>query len=126
MNNPQNGDMQRGLRWRSARETAGYTQAELATKISELTKTNQNRKVTQQAIALIEKGGTKNPWFVREAAMVLGKSPAWLQFGAEEIDKMDAETLEAAKLLQELDPGLKSAIIQTIKNASIKSDDPTQ
>jgi transcriptional regulator with XRE-family HTH domain len=66
-----------GQRVRERREKLGWSQAELARRVSELLR----RRVTQVAIHHTESRGTVNPRFVVELATVLGVTLDWLRHG---------------------------------------------
>jgi transcriptional regulator with XRE-family HTH domain len=66
-----------GSRVRERREARGWSQAELARRVSELLR----RRVTQVAIHHIESRGNVNPRFVVELASALGVPLEWLRTG---------------------------------------------
>jgi len=66
-----------GDRVKQVRIGQGWSQAELANRVSKVLR----RKVTQVAIHHIESRGAVNPRFVVELAQVLGVSLDWLQHG---------------------------------------------
>lgn len=66
-----------GQRVRERRESLGWSQAELARRVSVLLR----RRVTQVAIHHIESRGNVNPRFVVELASALGVSLEWLRHG---------------------------------------------
>jgi transcriptional regulator with XRE-family HTH domain len=70
-------DMTLGERTRQVRNGHGWSQAELARRVSKILR----RKVTQVAIHHIESRGDVSPRFVVELAQALGVNLAWLQHG---------------------------------------------
>lgn len=95
-------------RLRISREKKGLTQQELA----DLAGT------TQQNIQNIEAGVVQRPRKIGAIAKALGDSPAWLQFGVEAIDKLDAEAIELAMSWMDLDEPQKSAMKNAILGMS--------
>lgn len=106
-----------GQRLRHARMQKGLTQEELA----------RLANTTQDVIQKIENGKSKRPRKLEVIAKVLDVSPAWLQFGVEEIDKLSHEEIEIALsligLAQEQKEALKT-IISTMKQAG-GTDEPS-
>jgi transcriptional regulator with XRE-family HTH domain len=88
------------LRLKYAREQKSLTQEELAKKSG----------TTQQYIQNIEAGVVKRPRKLEAIADALDASPAWLQFGTEAIEKLDAEAISLALSWMELNEPTKSAI----------------
>ena len=71
--------MSLGERVKEKRVSLGWSQAELAARVSKILR----RKVSQVAIHHIESRGNVSPRFVVELAHVLGVSLSWLQHGRE-------------------------------------------
>lgn len=86
----------------------GLNQEELAKKAG----------VSQQTINKIEGGRIKQPRKIKAIADALQESPAWLQFGAREIDNLDKDVVLAAVALQELPAETRKIIIHLISNTS--------
>lgn len=59
--------------------------------------------VTGDVIQKIENGRIKQPRNVERIAEAVQVSPAWLQFGVKDIDKLTTETIELALKLNDLD-----------------------
>lgn len=100
-----------GQRLRYARTIAGMTQEELAAKAG----------TTQDAITKIERDIIKRPKDLEAIAKVLNVSPAWLQFGIEQLDKLNKEAIEFALRFAELTEQQKAALkalIQTFLNSN--------
>ena len=93
-------------RLKFARDKKGLTQEELA----------KASGTTQQYIQNIEAGVVKRPRKLEEIANAVGSSPAWLQFGTEAIEKLDAEAISLALSWMDLNEPTKSAI----KNAVLE------
>jgi transcriptional regulator with XRE-family HTH domain len=91
-------------RLRFARRQKGLTQEELARVVNS----------TQQVIQSIESGKTKQPRILNELAQAVDVSPAWLQFGIEEIDSLDKEAVMLALSWMNLDEPHKSAMKNAI------------
>jgi transcriptional regulator with XRE-family HTH domain len=91
-------------RLRYARERKGLTQEELARAVG----------TSQQVINHIETGQTKKPRKIEDIANILGVSPAWLQFGIEELDTLDKEAVMLALSWMTLDEPNKSAMKNAI------------
>lgn len=92
-------------RVRYAREQKGFTQEELA----------KAAKTSQQVIAKIENEQTKRPRNIEVIAHALEQSPAWLQFGDADIDKLDRKALDRAMALAELNSADQELIDQFIE-----------
>lgn len=92
-------------RLRYARESKGLTQEQLA----------KLAGTTQQNIQNIEAGVVQRPRKIGKIAEVLGTSPAWLQFGTEAIDKLDAEAISVAQAWMELPEPQKTALKEAIE-----------
>lgn len=91
-------------RLRYARERKGLTQEELARAVG----------TSQQVINHIEIGKTKKPRKIERIAQVLDVSPAWLQFGIEELDALDKDAVMLALSWMTLDEPHKSAMKNAI------------
>jgi len=81
-----------GERLRSARKARGLTQRELANMAD----------TTQDVIQKIENGVIKMPRNIKKIAESVGRSPAWLQFGIDEIETLDSRALVMALKFAEL------------------------
>lgn len=88
-----------------ARLALGLTQDELARRAG----------VTRDVIAMIELGRTKRPRKIEQIAKALEVSPAWLAFGKPDLDRLSAEAIEAALVLDGLPTEVRSALIAAIK-----------
>lgn len=101
-------------RLKYARERKGLSQEELA----------KLAGTTQQNIQNIEAGVVERPRKIGAIAKALGESPAWLQFGTEAIDKLDADAIALAQSWMTLEEPqksvLQSAIIQMAKKTPKK------
>lgn len=95
-------------RVRQRREELGLTQAQLA----DLAGTRQ------QTIQKIEGGIIKRPRNIKAIATALKESPAWLQFGAREIDNLDNDIILTAITLQSLPESLRDGFKRAITEAS--------
>lgn len=91
-------------RLRYARERKGLSQEDLA----------KLAGTTQQNIQNIEAGVVKAPRKIGAIAKALGESPAWLQFGTEAIDKLDADAIALAQSWMVLEEPQKSALRNAI------------
>src|SRR5689334_19178729 len=91
-------------RLRFAREQKGIRQEDLA----------RLAGVSQQTIQQIEAGMIKRPKKIGSIAKALEKSPAWLQFGTEELDSLDKEAITLAQAWMELDQAEKDAMFSAI------------
>ncbi len=100
-------------RVRHARLQKGWTQRELAAQAG----------TTQQTINEIERGNITRPRKIKALAMALDVSPAWLQFGVEEIDKLDKEAIALALAWMDLPEPQKTAMEQAILEMSKKQSD---
>jgi transcriptional regulator with XRE-family HTH domain len=105
---PQMDTLAARVRW--AREQKGWTQEELA----------RAAKTSQQVIAKIENEQTKRPRNIEVIARALEQSPAWLQFGDADIDKLDKNAIGIALLWAELDHSDKEAYKQLLISLSTK------
>ena len=98
-----------GDRVRLRREELKLTQTQLA----DLAGTRQ------QTIQKIEVGIIKRPRNLNKLAAALQKKPAWVQFGIEEIDDLDRESVILAMtwqgLPESLKEGFKKAIVEAAK-----------
>jgi transcriptional regulator with XRE-family HTH domain len=100
-------DKARGARYRTARKGARFTQTTLAEAITKLVKKTSGsttRSATQQAIAAVEAGTTKNPWFRKEWAELTGSKEAWLEFGLEDLDRLNQAGVSLAIEAGDLHP----------------------
>ncbi len=79
-------EMTLGQRVREQREARGWSQAELARRVSTLLR----RRITQVAIHHIESRGNVSPRFVVELAQALGVSLDWLREGRGDIIPLNA------------------------------------
>ncbi len=91
-------------RLRFAREEKGLRQEDLA----------RMSGVSQQTIQQIEAGMIKRPKKIGSIAKALERSPAWLQFGAEEIETLDKEAITLAQAFMQLDEAEKKAMFTAI------------
>jgi transcriptional regulator with XRE-family HTH domain len=91
-------------RLRFAREQKGLGQEELAKLVG----------VTQQTVQQIEAGLIKRPRRIREIAAAVERSPAWLQFGVEEIDSLDKDAINLAQAWMHLKDPEKTALFNAI------------
>ena len=87
-----------------ARLKKGLTQEQLA----EISGT------TQQNIQNIEAGIVSHPRKIRAIARGVDQSPAWLQFGSEAIEKLDADAIVLAQNWMDLEEPQKTAIKNAI------------
>lgn len=101
-----------GERLRQAREALGWTQLELAKRCG----------VDRTYIANIETGRSTRPEHMAEIARVLKVSPGWLAYGADWLDELTQEELQAAKELHNLPDALKASMIELIRTASTKTE----
>lgn len=101
-----------GERLRQAREARGLTQLELAKRCG----------VDRTYIANIETGRSTRPEHMAEIARVLKVSPGWLAFGADWLDELTEEELQAAKELHSLPDALRASMIELIHTASAKAE----
>ena len=90
-----------------ARQRKGWRQDDLA----------DAAKVSRDVIAKTEAGITRMPKSIEQIAVALEVPPAWLAFGAAEIDSWDEETLAVAKRYAELPSDLRSAIKTLLDSA---------
>jgi transcriptional regulator with XRE-family HTH domain len=105
---PQMDTLAARIKW--AREQKGWTQEELA----------RAAHTSQQVIAKIENEQTKRPRNIEVIARALEQSPAWLQFGDADIDKLDKESIGIALLWGNLDRADQDAFKQLLINLSAK------
>jgi transcriptional regulator with XRE-family HTH domain len=91
-------------RVRFAREQKGIRQEDLA----------KLAGVTQQTIQQIEAGVIMRPKKIGSIAKALGRSPAWLQFGTEEIELLDKEAITLAQAWMSLEKTEKEAMFSAI------------
>ena len=70
---------------------------------------------SREAIAKIETGEITRPREILALSKALSVSPSWLQFGAEQIDDLSSDVLDAAFALEALPHVHQQALIQTIK-----------
>lgn len=101
-----------GERLRQAREALGWTQSELAKRCG----------VDRTYIANIETGRSTRPEHMAEIARVLKVSPGWLAYGADWLDDLTPEELQAAKDLHDLPEAIKASMIELIRAASSKAE----
>jgi transcriptional regulator with XRE-family HTH domain len=83
-----------GERLRQKRKEMGWTQEQLAARAG----------TTQAVIQKIENGKSLRPRKIDKIAEPLGVLPAWLMFGDERYDDIDAEAMEILVAWQKLDP----------------------
>lgn len=95
-------------RLKYARERKGLSQEDLA----------KLAGTTQQNIQNIEAGVVQRPRKIGAISKALGESPAWLQFGTEAIDKLDAEAIALAQSWMTLEEPQKSAMRDAILGMS--------
>lgn len=91
-------------RLRFAREQKGLRQEDLAGMAG----------VSQQTIQQIEAGVIMRPKKIGKIAKAVGRSPAWLQFGTEEIETLDKEAITLAQAFMQLDEAEKKAMFAAI------------
>lgn len=96
------------VKW--ARERKGLTQEELA----------RAAKTSQQVIANIENDQSKRPRNIELIAKALDQAPAWLQFGDEDVDKLDKDAIGIALLWSGLGQAEKSVFKQLLIKLSEK------
>lgn len=101
-------------RFRYARERRGLTQAELA----------KAAMTSQQVVQNIESGKSKKPRKIEALARVLEVSPAWLQFGIEELDSLDKDAVMLAISWMSLSEPHKSAMKNAIMEMAKKRKKP--
>tara|TARA_B100000029_G_C17097294_1_gene786570 strand:+ start:157 stop:504 length:348 start_codon:yes stop_codon:yes gene_type:complete len=82
-----------GERLRQKRKEMGWTQEQLAARAG----------TTQAVIQKIENGKSLRPRKIDKIAEPLGVLPAWLMFGDERYDEIDAEAMEVLGLWMKLD-----------------------
>lgn len=97
-------------RMKFARNRKNLTQERLA----------QLAGTSQDVINKIEIGKSLRPRNIEKLAAILDVSPAWLQFGEEQFDKVDSDAVEIAIDYSTLSPEQKTAI-KTLIN-SLKRD----
>jgi len=83
-----------GERLRQKRKEMGWTQEQLAARAG----------TTQAVIQKIENGKSLRPRKIDKIAEPLGVLPAWLMFGDERYDDIDAEAMQILIAWQKLDP----------------------
>lgn len=93
------------IRMRKARNAKGLTQQELA----------DASGLSRDAIAKIETGHAQFTRKIQEIAKVLDVSAAWLQFGVEEVGKLEKDSLETALAFQELSESQQEKIKSLIE-----------
>jgi hypothetical protein len=71
---------------------------------------------TQAVINKIEKGKSLRPRNIQKLAETLETSPAWLQFGIADLDKLDTQSVGIAIKLAELPADQRKAIETTINS----------
>lgn len=112
-------DQARGDRYKAAREHANLTQVQLAEAITKLVQRKLGstaKRVSQQAVAAVEKGKTRNPWYRGEWAELTGKQEAWLEFGLEDLDQLDQDAVAFAVEYQGLPEDAKELIHAMVKS----------
>lgn len=92
-------------RLKYVRTKKGLTQEQLA----------QMAETSQDVIQKIENGKSLRPRNIEKLAKALGTSPAWLQFGIEDIDKLDEESVKIALKLASLTKSQRKIVEATIK-----------
>ncbi len=97
-------------RLKYAREQKGLTQQQLADICG----------VAQQTIDAIEGGVSLKPRKIDAISRALEVSPAWLQFGVEEIDNLDADSITLAQAWMNLEEPFKTAVKQMVLSAAKK------
>lgn len=95
-----------GQRLKYLRNKQGITQQELA----------KAAGTSQDVIQKIENGKSLRPRNIEKLAEVLDSSPAWLQFGIADIDKLDERAVQIALKLAELPESQRKVIEATIKS----------
>lgn len=108
MNSSENGLKQR---LRSARNAKGLSPKQLA----------ELAGVSYDTIRKIEDGTIKKPREIAAIAKPLDVTPAWLQFGIEQIDELDEDSIELALLYKQLPESQKLAIKTTIDQLTQKT-----
>lgn len=90
----------------TTRRSRDWTQAELA----------QAAAVSQQTIAKIESGHTRQPRNIGRIAGALGVSAAWLQFGVEELEQLDDRAIELALMAMEMTDSEREALLTYLRS----------
>ncbi len=93
-----------GERLRKARKAKGFTQEELA----------KCAGATQDQIQKIENGAILRPRNIETLAKCLEISPAWLQFGLKDLEKLDQDSINLALKLADLNPEKLKVILATL------------
>lgn len=88
----------------------GLTQKELARMVD----------LEQQTIQQIESGKIKQTGKIEEIAKAVQRSPAWLQFGVEEIDRLDSDAITLAQSWMKLSEPERSAMFAAITEMAKK------
>jgi len=91
-------DLAARVKW--TREARGWSQATLA----------RNVGIDQTTISQMENGDIKRPRNLERLGKELGVSPAWLQFGVQEIENLTSRGINIALLFDSLSEGDKKAI----------------
>lgn len=71
---------------------------------------------SREQIAAVESGRTKMPRKIINLAEVLEISPAWLQFGVEELDELSEESIRMALDIDSLDPMQRASLRHLISS----------
>jgi transcriptional regulator with XRE-family HTH domain len=108
MDKPELPSLAERVRW--ARRRLKLTQAGLADKIG----------ASREYVTKIETGDRIRPRNMDVLAKALDVSPAWLQFGAEEIDQLSREAITLALRWQDLPPEVQAAVKTMIDAAADK------
>lgn len=98
-------------RLKSARKAKGFTKKQLA----------ELAGVSYDTIRKIEDKTIKNPREIAKIAEPLDVSPAWLQFGIDQLDELDSDSIELALLYKALPAEQKAAFKSAIAELSKKS-----
>ncbi|MFT5391560.1 MAG: transcriptional regulator with XRE-family HTH domain [Gammaproteobacteria bacterium] len=93
-----------GERLRQKRKEMGWTQEQLASRAG----------TTQAVIQKIENGKSLRPRKIDKIAEPLGVLPAWLMFGDERYDQVEAEAMEIVEAWRRLDPDSRAVFKRQI------------
>ena len=108
MDKPNLGSLAERVKW--ARDRLGLTQADLAERIG----------ASREFVTKVESGERIRPRNMDVLAKALQVSPAWLQYGAEEIDRLSKPAIELALAWQELSPEMQEAVQKMVEAAQAK------
>ena len=91
-------DIASRVRW--AREQKRWSQSELAQKLG----------VDQTSVSQLENGDTKRPRYIEKLGKELGVSPAWLQFGVSDLEKLTQKGINLALKYEGMRKADKTAV----------------